>query len=41
MGVALDMSSKVLIVDDEKDVIAYLSTLLEDAGYEIVTASDG
>jgi CheY-like chemotaxis protein len=31
----------ILIVDDEADVVAYLSTLLTDSGYEIVTASDG
>jgi CheY-like chemotaxis protein len=32
---------KILIVDDEADVVTYLSTLLEDAGYEIDTATDG
>jgi CheY-like chemotaxis protein len=32
---------KILIVDDEADVVTYLSTLLEDAGYAIETATDG
>jgi CheY-like chemotaxis protein len=32
---------KILIVDDEPDVVSYLSALLQDAGYEIVVAKDG
>ncbi len=32
---------KVLIVDDEADVLEYLSSLLEDNGYATVTAMDG
>lgn len=35
------MSKKVLIVDDEPDVVSFLSQLFEDAGFEIVTANDG
>jgi CheY-like chemotaxis protein len=31
----------VLIVDDEPDVLTYLSTLFEDGGYATVTAKDG
>ena len=31
----------VLLVDDEDDIIEYLSTLLADAGYEVRTARDG
>jgi CheY-like chemotaxis protein len=31
----------VLVVDDEPDVRAYLSTLLEDHGFDTVTAVDG
>ena len=31
----------ILIVDDEPDVVAYLRVLLEDNGYETVTASNG
>jgi CheY-like chemotaxis protein len=35
------MTAKILIVDDEQDVITYLSALLGDAGYEIVIANNG
>ena len=31
----------ILIIDDEPDVLAYLSTLLEDHGYATVLAKDG
>ncbi len=31
----------ILIVDDEPDVVAYLTTLLEDNGYQTITAKDG
>lgn len=32
---------KILIVDDEPDVVSYLEMLLQDNGYETVTASNG
>ncbi len=32
---------KVLILDDEPDIVTYLKTLLEDNGYETRTAADG
>ena len=32
---------KILIVDDEPDVVSYLEMLLRDGGYETVTASNG
>jgi CheY-like chemotaxis protein len=32
---------KILIVDDEPDVVTYLETLLQDNGYETVGATDG
>jgi CheY-like chemotaxis protein len=32
---------KVLILDDEPDVVAYLEMLLQDNGYETVKAPDG
>jgi len=32
---------KILIVDDEQDILAYLTTLFKDNGYETVTAGDG
>ncbi|MHC4942434.1 MAG: response regulator [Planctomycetota bacterium] len=31
----------ILVVDDEPDVIAFLTTLLEDNGYKTVSARDG
>lgn len=37
------MNSKkfILVVDDEDDILTYLSALLEDNGYEVATAKDG
>jgi len=37
------MTSKkrILIVDDEQDILTYLSALLEDNGYETFQAKDG
>jgi CheY-like chemotaxis protein len=32
---------RILIVDDEQDILTYLSTLLGDQGYETVQAKDG
>lgn len=32
---------KILIVDDEPDVVAYLAAFLTDNGYEVVSAQDG
>jgi len=32
---------RALVVDDEADVRAYLGALLEDVGFEVVTAEDG
>jgi CheY-like chemotaxis protein len=34
-------AKRILIVDDEPDVVAYLSTLLEDNGFGVVTAENG
>jgi CheY-like chemotaxis protein len=31
----------ILVVDDEPDVIAFLTTLLEDNGYKTISARDG
>jgi CheY-like chemotaxis protein len=31
----------VLVVDDEPDIVMYLSTALEDAGFNVITAGDG
>jgi len=32
---------KILIVDDEEDILTYLSTLLADQGFETLKAKDG
>ncbi len=34
-------AKKILVVDDEEDIVLFLSFLLEDEGYEVITASDG
>ena len=31
----------VLVVDDEKDIVEFLTQLLEDNGYEVTSAGDG
>ncbi len=33
--------TKILIVDDEKDVVTYLSTFLQDNGFDTIIAFDG
>jgi CheY-like chemotaxis protein len=35
------MAKKILVVDDEPDVIEYFTTLLEENGYETRSASNG
>lgn len=35
------MAKKILIVDDEQDVIIFLDTLFKSEGYETVTAMNG
>jgi two-component system cell cycle response regulator DivK len=32
---------KILIIDDETSVVTYLETLLQDEGFETVTAANG
>jgi DNA-binding response OmpR family regulator len=32
---------KVLVVDDEPDVVAYVSNFLEDHGFTVISANDG
>ena len=34
-------SKKIIIIDDDPDIITYIGTLLNDNGYETVTAVDG
>lgn len=36
-----DDRQKILIIDDEPDIVMYLTTLLEDHDYNVVSASDG
>lgn len=35
------MAQKILIVDDEPDVVSYLEMILQDNGYETLTAANG
>jgi CheY-like chemotaxis protein len=35
------MSKTILVVDDEPDVVTYLSTVLRDAGYATLEAANG
>ena len=38
---ALPEEKTILVVDDEPDVRQYLATVLEDAGFNVLTAADG
>jgi CheY-like chemotaxis protein len=35
------MTKTILVVDDEPDVVTYLSTVLRDAGYDTMEAANG
>ncbi|MDD5564085.1 MAG: response regulator [Thermoanaerobaculaceae bacterium] len=35
------MSKRILVVDDEPDVVTYLSAVLKDAGYDTLEAANG
>ncbi|MBN2227704.1 MAG: response regulator [candidate division Zixibacteria bacterium] len=35
------MSKKIMIIDDEPDILRFLEQLFQDAGYQTVTAGDG
>jgi len=37
----MNEKKKILVVDDEPDVLVYLTTLFEDNGYETISAEDG
>jgi len=41
LGKAPQRAPKVLVVDDEPDVVTYLYTLLEEHGYDVCFAADG
>ena len=32
---------KILVVDDEQDILTYLTAIFQDNGYETITAKDG
>ena len=34
-------SKKILVIDDDPDIVTFLTTLLEDNGYETLSAADG
>ncbi len=34
-------SKKILIIDDEEDIVTYLSTLLSDNGFNTISANNG
>ena len=35
------MSKKVMVIDDDENTVKFVSTVLEEAGYETVSAVDG
>ena len=35
------MANRILIIDDDTDVILVLSTVLQDQGYDVISAQDG
>ena len=37
----MESLKKILVIDDEPDVVSYLSVFFEDEGFEVVTARDG
>ena len=36
-----DKTAKILVIDDEPDIITYLETFLEDNGMDVISAGDG
>ncbi|MFH2001009.1 MAG: response regulator [Planctomycetota bacterium] len=38
---AQDSQKTILVIDDEPDILAFLTTLLEDNGYIVMTAQNG
>lgn len=41
MADAQETKRKILVIDDEPDVVAYLSSLFEDNNYIVISAMDG
>jgi len=40
-GALSDMGKKILLIDDEEDIITTVSVRLESAGYVVISAKDG
>lgn len=36
-----DKTPKILVIDDEADTVVYMETLLQDNGYNTISAADG
>lgn len=41
LGVVMSKTKKILIVDDEQDILAYFEAMFQDNGYDTVLAKDG
>ena len=37
----MDRRQRILVIDDEPDVVSYLSAFLEDEGFQVLTAGNG
>ena len=35
------MAKKIMVVDDDPNIVTYITTILEDAGYETCSAAEG
>ena len=41
MGTATDTKKKILVVDDEEDILHFLELVLREKGYDVATAGSG
>ena len=41
MNLVMSAAKKILIVDDEQDILAYFEAIFQDSGYDTVVARDG
>lgn len=37
----MDKPGRILVIDDDADIVAFLGTILRDHGYEVLSATDG
>jgi CheY-like chemotaxis protein len=37
----MEKPGRILVIDDDADIVAYLGTILRDHGYEVLSATDG